>query len=73
MTDRPDKDKVMANKSEAIKSFIEGAFPGTTQAIRDSRCPLCKKQIGAFRDDKSIREYHISGMCQACQDRVFGS
>ena len=25
-----------------------------------------------FRDELSAREYYISGMCQACQDSVFG-
>lgn len=26
-----------------------------------------------FRDELSAREYYISGMCQACQDSVFGA
>jgi len=25
-----------------------------------------------FHDDLSVREYRISGMCQKCQDSVFG-
>lgn len=25
-----------------------------------------------FRDELSAKEYYISGMCQACQDSVFG-
>ena len=24
-----------------------------------------------FRDELSLREYHISGLCQSCQDTVF--
>ena len=27
---------------------------------------------GSFRDDQSLAEYHISGLCQSCQDSVFG-
>jgi len=65
--------KPMSEKSPEMIEAIEELFPGTVQAIRDSRCPVCKKQIGAFRNDLSIREYNISGMCQACQDSVFGS
>ena len=26
-----------------------------------------------FKDEPSAREYYISGMCQACQDSVFGA
>ena len=25
-----------------------------------------------FRDEKSLREWRISGLCQACQDDMFG-
>lgn len=25
-----------------------------------------------FRDDFSFKEYSISGMCQKCQDKIFG-
>ena len=32
----------------------------------------CGKPIGEFRDETSQREYTISGMCQKCQDSVFG-
>jgi hypothetical protein len=27
---------------------------------------------GAFRDELSVREYRISGLCQLCQDKIFG-
>jgi len=35
-------------------------------------CPFCKKDIGEFRNDLSRKEYKISGLCQKCQDSVFG-
>ena len=36
-------------------------------------CVTCGKPvITPFRDALSEREYTISGMCQACQDSVFG-
>jgi hypothetical protein len=62
----------MSNKTPEIKSFIEQVFPGTREAIENKQCPLCRKPITGFRDQGSEREYEISGMCQACQDRVFG-
>ena len=27
----------------------------------------------SFRDELSLREFHISGLCQDCQDKVFGT
>ena len=35
-------------------------------------CVTCGGPIGEFRDRLSEREYKISGMCQKCQDSVFG-
>jgi len=33
---------------------------------------FCNKQIKGFRDELSRKEYQLSGLCQECQDRVFG-
>ncbi len=37
-------------------------------------CPLCGNKIGPeeFRDLESRREFIISGLCQSCQDDIFG-
>ncbi len=32
----------------------------------------CGLGVNAFRDELSKREYAISGLCQVCQDKVFG-
>lgn len=42
--------------------------------IQYHKCPLCGKAINKadFKDTVSLREYNISGMCQACQDRIYG-
>lgn len=71
MTDLP---KPMANKTQEMKDAIEGIFPGTAQAIAEHKCPSCKKGIDpqSFRDRLSRREFGISGLCQECQDSVFG-
>lgn len=66
-------DLPMSNKTPEMKAFIESLFPGTTQAISEHRCPVCKQPIGPFRDALSRKEYTISGMCQSCQDDVFGA
>lgn len=68
MTRRP-----MDNKTQEIKDFIEEVFPGTAEAIAGNKCPMCKKPIIGFKNEVSQREYLISGMCQECQDEVFGT
>jgi len=37
-------------------------------------CPTCGKEINLaeFYDELSLKELSISGMCQSCQDSVFG-
>lgn len=41
-------------------------------ALGAGRCPTCKSEITPFRDELSKKEFSISGMCQSCQDSVFG-
>ena len=64
--------KPMSSKSPKVKAAIEKAFPGTAEAIKNKQCPLCRKPITDFRDKDSEKEYSISGLCQACQDRIYG-
>lgn len=35
-------------------------------------CPLCSAEVTELRDDLSLREFGISGLCQSCQDQTFG-
>ena len=44
-------------------------------AVNQGNCPICGKKVGPddLRDDLSRKEFFISGMCQVCQDEVFGS
>jgi len=57
---------------EQVMNMIEMIFPGTKESIAKGECPLCKTKIGKFRNEISEKEYKISGMCQKCQDDVFG-
>ena len=36
-------------------------------------CPFCGEEIKGFNDPRSLREYKISGLCQECQDKTFGT
>lgn len=59
-----------------VDQFAEQVFGRTnSESIKESLCVTCGKPVGisSFRDALSRREYGISGMCQECQDSVFGS
>ena len=58
-------------KSEPLEELLENMY-GRTTAIEGDFCALCKKEVLEFRDALSEKEYRISGMCQHCQDEIFG-
>ncbi len=49
-------------------------FGEEVKAVEQGDCPLCgcKVDKDEFRDELSRKEFEISGLCQACQDDVFG-
>ncbi len=50
----------------------DSVFPGRIEAIQGHKCKTCGMKVENFRDKISQKEYLISGMCQKCQDEVFG-
>jgi len=65
-----------SDKAPELTNFLEGVF-GRSTAIKLDRCvspPLgCGGPAVKFRDELSRREYAISGLCQVCQDSIFGA
>ena len=49
-------------------------FGKAVEAVEQKKCPLCAKDIKMeeFKDKISKVEYKISGICQKCQDNIFG-
>ena len=49
-------------------------FGKAVENVEAGLCATCVKKIdfAKFRDELSKKEYGISGMCQKCQDSVFG-
>lgn len=43
------------------------------KSIYQNVCATCGLPAHKFRDALSEKEFTISGMCQACQDLVFGA
>ena len=41
--------------------------------IASDLCMTCNGNADTFKDELSIKEYSISGMCQQCQDSIFGA
>jgi hypothetical protein len=66
-----------STKSPEITALLEG-LSGRTTALRNESCVDAPMGCGAqdvgegFRDLLSAKEYTISGLCQDCQDEVFG-
>ena len=64
-----------SKKSKHLTEFLD-TLSGRTSAIEDDYCvrvPIgCGAKAGEFRDALSAKEYTISGLCQRCQDAVFG-
>lgn len=60
-------------KSDEMNEAIKSLFGVDINAsIVTKVCTLCKRPATDFRDELSKKEFEISGMCQDCQDEVFG-
>lgn len=67
-------------KSPQIESLLTAITGKSRQdCIKNGTCTTCdtfdgivRLEPGSFIDDLSRIEYTISGMCQNCQDSVFG-
>jgi len=62
------KSKKVMNHLKQIANHPENVEPGNIN------CPSCNADIDGvehFRDQASVHEYAISGLCQSCQDDAF--
>lgn len=62
-------------KSEQIDDLFKNLYGVDRKtSIVEKTCVSCGAKVAedGFRDDVSLREFHISGLCQVCQDKVFG-
>jgi hypothetical protein len=49
-------------------------FGRQVELKKKGKCVFCEEDVDVsrdFTDDKSRREYEISGICQQCQDKTF--
>jgi hypothetical protein len=62
-----------ANEIDAMLTSVFGV--DRVKTISGGTCVSCDAEsiiATSFRDDISRKEYSISGLCQSCQDDVFG-
>ena len=64
-------------KSSAIENFLTEIGGNRKETIRQNKCHGvfgCGKDVSPeeFRDEQSLTEYRISGLCMSCQDDFFG-
>ena len=60
-------------KNSSIEAMLT-AMTGVSRigAVAEASCVTCSGNATSFRDSLSKKEYTISGMCQECQDSIFG-
>lgn len=60
-------------KSYAINKSLKEFFGVDREdSITNDVCVMCKKPADSFDDELSRKEFSISGLCQQCQNKVFG-
>lgn len=60
-------------KSSEIENLLtQIAGISRQDAMKQKICTMCKKPAIEFKDFLSEKEYRISGLCQQCQDEIFG-
>ena len=59
---------------EEMLDYFTGVTFGRSRkrCIESDVCVSCGGEAKEFKDDLSRKEFTISGMCQVCQDKVFG-
>lgn len=56
------------------KDIMKAAgFKKEIKKVEKGLCPFCGQKIDTkdFRDESSLKEFEISGLCQKCQDETF--
>lgn len=68
---------IPSEKRDDYAQFLDGIAKDVhgrtrTGSIEADSCVTCGGPADEFKDLESRREYTISGMCQECQNQIFG-
>ncbi len=58
--------------SNIKKKPVDRIYPDRIEKMRAHTCMTCGNKVEGFNDEPSQKEFLISGMCQKCQDDIFG-
>ena len=66
----------MSKRRKERKKLEDKIAAIARMAVVKGICSVCEKSVNledpaTFRDQASVNEYHRSGRCQACQDKLF--
>ena len=68
---------IPTEKTNQIDDMFKNLYGIDRKAsITNCKCVSCGAENlteESFSDEVSLREFHISGLCQVCQDSVFGT
>ena len=76
MTMEKDWNPIPTEKSDEVENALSILFGvNRKESITEKVCVSCEVDVKLddFREEISLREFHISGLCQTCQDGVFGT
>ena len=60
-------------KNPQIDNLLESIFGvDRIASVLSNKCATCGGEANEFRNELSKKEFRISGMCQKCQDMIFG-
>lgn len=60
-------------KSRTIENLLTSVLGRSRiKSVKEKSCVSCDDTDVTFKDELSVIEYSISGMCQTCQDSIFG-
>ncbi len=71
---KKDWNPVTSEKAPELEQAISAIFGiNRKESIERKQCAICSSEVelDSFKDEISLKEFHISGMCQTCQDGIF--
>jgi hypothetical protein len=64
---------IQDNKEQDVQVELLGKLANMNTLVSEEGCNTCPKEYPLhFKDLGSYREFKISGICQSCQDGIFG-
>ena len=71
---KKDWNPVPSEKAPELEQTISAIFGiNRKESIERKQCAICSSEVelDSFKDEISLKEFHISGMCQPCQNKIF--